>query len=97
MAEVITGQKAVWGPNGEALVSTFCVSGAVPRMPRLKGRSIWHEEGETGLEKRRRREENQQVWSGFRVPELRALKMLLHFISRTPPGSRHFENKGTGV
>lgn len=34
MAEAITGQKAVWESNGEALVSTSCVSGSVPGIPR---------------------------------------------------------------
>lgn len=82
----------------KALVNTFCESGTVPRIPRSNGRCMWHEKREMGLGKRRRRDENQHVWSRFYVLVLKALKKLLHLIIITSlGGSRDFKNKGTGV
>ena len=45
----------------KALVNTFCDSGTVSRTPRANDRCIWHEKRETGLGKRSRRDENQQI------------------------------------
>lgn len=100
MAEAITGQKAVWESNGEALVSTscVCVSGSVPGIPRSNqmveayGGGVGH-----GSAKEKEKGRGPTCLEQTHAPMLKALKIPLHLIVRTRLGGRDFKNKGIGV
>lgn len=98
LAQAITGPKAVWEPNGGALVSTFCVSGSVPGIPRSNqmveayGRGVGHGSG-----KEKEKGRGPMCLEQTLCSVLKALKIPLHFIVRTCLGGGDFKNKGTGV
>lgn len=90
-----TGPKAVWGPNSEALVSTFCVSGSVPRIPRSDQMVEAYGRGVAdgfGREKEKGREPTRL--ERILCSEIKALKIRLHVIARASLGAGDLKTKG---